>query len=202
MPGAVPLQAPARSSLVSPFPLCPSFTKRDLVLTQQLPAAESTESRCCLLTSNPGESCETRRCSLRLCMCVCGGSWGIPTLSPTNMPQLHHAWCQESLSGEVRAEGAYLRQAGDEEVSALKGGRRLLQEAKSLRKVPKSKFVNKGDICVNLKLDSTDHEPDFGLLEPRLQKTRGEGIPGLRVERKDLREGCARLVPTRCEPRS
>lgn len=47
----------------------------------------------------------------------------------------------------------------------------------------KSKFVNKSDICVNFKLDSTDHEPDFGLLEPRIRRTRGEGIPGLRVER-------------------
>lgn len=34
-------------------------------------------------------------------------------------------------------------QAGDEEVSALKGGRRTLQEAESLRKVPKAEFVNR-----------------------------------------------------------
>lgn len=33
----------------------------------------------------------------------------------------------------------------------------------SLRKVPKSKFVNKGDICVNLKLDSTDQTMNLTL---------------------------------------
>lgn len=44
---------------------------------------------------------------------------------------------RSQLGEEVRAEAAYLRQAGDEEVSALKGGRCLLQEAESLRKAPK-----------------------------------------------------------------
>ena len=47
------------------------------------------------------------------------------------------------MGEEVRAEGAYLSQAGDEEMSALKGERHLLQEVESLRKVPKTKSVNK-----------------------------------------------------------
>lgn len=52
------------------------------------------------------------------------------------------------------------------QVSPLKSGRHLVQEVESLRKVPKFKFVNKSDICVNFKLDSTNHESDFGPLDP------------------------------------
>lgn len=59
-----------------------------------------------------------------------------------------------------------MSQAGDEEVPTLNGGRHLVQEVESFRKVPKFKFVNKSDICVNLKLESTNHEPDFGTLDP------------------------------------
>lgn len=47
--------------------------------------------------------------------------------------------------GKLEQRGAYLSQAGDEEMSAIKGGRHLLQEVESLRKVPKTKSVNKRD---------------------------------------------------------
>ena len=47
--------------------------------------------------------------------------------------------------GKLEQSGAYLSQAGDEEMSAIKGGRHLLQEVESFRKVPKTKSVNKRD---------------------------------------------------------
>lgn len=69
--------------------------------------------------------------------------------------------------GKLEQRGAYLSQAGDEEMSAIKGGRHLLQEVESLRKVPKTKSVNKRDKEFGLtKLDSTDLQSDFGLLDP------------------------------------
>lgn len=51
-----------------------------------------------------------------------------------------------------------------------------MQEVESLRKVPKFKFVNKSDICVNLKLDSTNHESDFGPLDPGDQGKLKRGV--------------------------
>lgn len=68
---------------------------------------------------------------------------GVPTLSPPNKSTISGAG--RRLGREVRTEGAYLSQIGDEEESALKGRRHLLQEVESLRKVPKFKFVNKRD---------------------------------------------------------
>ena len=64
---------------------------------------------------------------------------------------------------KLEQRGAYLSQAGDEKMSAIQGGRHLLQEVESLRKVPKTKSVNKFGLT---KLDSTDLQSDFGLLDP------------------------------------
>lgn len=68
---------------------------------------------------------------------------------------------------KLEQRGAYLSQAGDEKMSAIQGGRHLLQEVESLRKVPKTKSVNKRDKQFGLtKLDSTDLQSDFRLLDP------------------------------------
>ena len=79
---------------------------------------------------------------------VCGGG-GSPHPLSYNMPQFRHLWCRDQLGGEEQRGLIFHRQVM--EVSALKGGRHLLQEEESLRKVPKTKFVNKSGICVNLK---------------------------------------------------
>lgn len=68
---------------------------------------------------------------------------------------------------KLEQRGSYLSQAGDEKMSAIKGGRHLLQEVETLRKVPKTKSVNKRDKQFGLtKLDSTDLQSDFRLLDP------------------------------------
>lgn len=97
------------------------------------------------------------------------GAW-VPAFPPSLRPASLKSIISGSgsqVGGEVRAEGAYLSQADDEDMSALKGERHLLQEVESLWKVPKTKSVNKREKQFGLtKLDSANLQSDFGLLDP------------------------------------